>query len=700
MSVAFSKDHCQSLLRKATGNPEARFRDGQWEAIDAVAGHRSQLLMVQRTGWGKSLVYFLATRLLRDSGAGPTLLVSPLLALMRNQIEAAERLGIQAATVNSANHDNWQLVRDALASNSVDLLLISPERLANEDFRSRYLRPIAASIGMFVVDEAHCISDWGHDFRPDYRRIVGLLRALPPTIPVLATTATANDRVIRDITGQLGSRLSVMRGPLRRESLCLQNIHLPGQARRLAWLAEHLPDLPGSGIIYTLTVKDALRVARWLQEQGIDAHAYWGDLDTGQREELEQRLLRNEIKALVATTSLGMGFDKPDLTFVIHFQRPGSVVHYYQQVGRAGRAVEKAYGIMLSGAEDDEINDYFIRTAFPPEEQVRRLLTALAEAEDGLSVPMLESQVNFHRSDIEKVLRILAVESPPPVTKIESRWYATPAQENNLGERVQRVAGIRRSEQETMRKYLHSEECLMAFLCRELDDPAASACGRCANCRGQPLVPEEVSPDLAAKALQFLRRTDQAIEPRSLWPRGALPVYGWHGRISTELRMGEGRALCLWGDDGWGTMVRDGKQVDGRFADELVAAMAEMIRSRWKPEPFPHWVTCVPSLNHPALVPDFALRLANRLGLPFVPCVRKTRPTAEQKLMNNSFHQVKNLDGAFAIDGKTVRPQPVLLVDDMVDSRWTMTVVSALLRSAGSGVVYPMALALNSVREC
>ncbi|HAY22388.1 MAG TPA: ATP-dependent DNA helicase RecG, partial [Desulfobacterales bacterium] len=398
------KQQALALLRRALAQPGVAFRKGQWEAISALVLGRSQLLVVQRTGWGKSLVYFLATRLLRDHGKGPTLLVSPLLALMRNQVEMAERLGVRAATINSANRKEWQEIKTRLLKNKVDILLVSPERLANDEFREQVLMPLAGTVGLFVVDEAHCISDWGHDFRPDYRRITRILQALPPNIPMLATTATANDRVVNDIQSQLGPRLTLLRGPLGRASLRLQNIHLPGQAARMAWLSEHLPSLPGSGIIYTLTIRDAQRLATWLQSEGIQAFAYWGGLDNDSRVDLEQRLLDNRIKALVATSALGMGFDKPDLGFVIHFQRPGSVIHYYQQVGRAGRALDEAYGIMLSGAEDEEITNYFIRTAFPPEGHTREVLAALNRAEDGLSLSKLEGDLNLRRGQIEKVL--------------------------------------------------------------------------------------------------------------------------------------------------------------------------------------------------------------------------------------------------------------------------------------------------------
>lgn len=683
------------LLRLALDDPSAGFRDQQWEAIERLVERRARLLVVQRTGWGKSIVYFVTTRLLRDRGSGPTLLVSPLLSLMRNQLLAAERLGVRAATINSSNASEWNNIRARLEADEVDILLISPERLANDDFRDNVLMPVAGRIAFFVVDEAHCISDWGHDFRPDYRRMVRVLQALPPTIPVLATTATANDRVVDDVTAHLGADLTLLRGPLTRASLRLQNIDLPHQAARLAWLAERVPHLSGSGVIYTLTIRDAQRVAEWLQTRGIDAAPYWGALDGDARESLERRLLANEIKALVATSALGMGFDKPDLGFVIHFQRPGSVVHYYQQVGRAGRALDEAYGVLLGGAEDQEIADYFVKMAFPPEEHVKDILTALAEAEDGLSIPMLEQRVNLSRGQIDKALKSLAVQTPAPVARENGRWYRSAVVYEPDLEMVRRLTRLRQQEQMRMRDYMRSRECLMVFLARELDDPSPVPCGRCAPCCGHPLLPVTPSPALITQAAQFLGHNEQIVEPRAHWPDGALEEQVRHGTIAVALRPQPGRALSVWGDDGWGSLVRRGKWETGRFDNALVDAAAGLVRERWIPDPWPAWVTCVPSQTHPDLIPDFARRLAAALALPFVPCLRKTRTTEPQKRMQNSFRQARNLDGAFAVETWSGIDGPVLLVDDMVDSRWTFTVVAALLREAGSGPVYPLALALS-----
>ena len=697
MNAASLRDRGLQLLRTALDDASADFREGQWESIEALVERRARLLLVQRTGWGKSAVYFLSTRMLRDRGAGPTLLVSPLLALMRNQIDAAVRLGVRAATVNSTNSDDWKAIEQRLRTDDIDVLVVSPERFGNETFLTQMLMPQAARVGLFVVDEAHCISDWGHDFRPDYRRIVRILERLPGNVPVCATTATANDRVVADVVSQLGSHLEVQRGPLRRESLHLQTVALPDDASKLAWLAHYLPSLKKkggkSGIVYALTIRWTERIADWLRSRGMKAEAYHSQLDD--REEREGLLLRNEIDALIATTALGMGYDKPDLGFVVHFHQPASVVHYYQQVGRAGRCISDAYGVMLSGSDDRAINDYFIEQAFPTEEEVTAILGVVEQSAQGLTMAQLEAAVNLSRTQIERVLKTLAVETPPPLAKLETRWVATlqrydPRRRHEL---IERLTRIRQAEQKHMDAYGQHNGCLMEFLARALDDPTASPCGCCAYCKGQPEALRRVPENLIREAVVFLRRCDLPIEPRAQWPSDALPNYGWRGRIAVERRAEPGRALCILNDSGWGSMVRHGKK-EGRFAEELVEALTDLIQ-RHRPHPAPEWLTCIPSLLHPDLVPDLANRVATRLGLPFVPAVRKVRAVRPQKDMENSWQRVHNLDGAFQVERRQGMAGPVLLLDDIVDSGWTLTIASALLRQEGSGPVSPFVLAAS-----
>ncbi len=725
------REKALTYLRTALGRPDADFREGQWESIQSILARR-RLLVVERTGWGKSMVYFLATRLLRDEGAGVSLLISPLLSLMRNQLEAAARIGVRAASINCTNPEDWDRIEQELRNNQIDILLVSPERLANEAFRQGVLAHIAERVGLFVVDEAHCISDWGHDFRPDYRRIVRILQALPGNIPVLATTATANDRVVADVITQLGTGIQLVRGPLVRESLKLQNITMASPAARMAWLAKTIPSIAGSGVVYVLTKADADRITQWLRENGIDARPYYSGVLPGPDDRellatalpklglditaysklkekdqsnyfrivLENALIANHVRVLVATVALGMGFDKPDLAFVIHFQRPASVVHYYQQVGRAGRAVDEALGVLLHGEEDDHIADYFIRNAFPPQSHVDAILKELAKAEDGLSAPALEARLNLRHGQIESALKYLSVESPAPVVNIDSRLRLTAAAKSYSVNReyVEAITVIRRREQAQMQAYMEHKGCLMEFLSRALDDPHAGRCGKCAQCIGAPLLNPDYDHGLANRAAIFLKRSHQTLDPRKLWPSGgALPTYGFTGRIGDALRAQEGRALSLWRDAGWGRMVAVGKYDHGRFDDELVGACVEMIRE-WQPTPAPEWVACIPSLNRPELVPNFAQRLAAALGLPFHPCIQKAKANPPQKEMQNSFQQARNLDGVFVVAPRSVPNGPCFLIDDMTDSGWTFTVATTVLRQAGCSAVFPLALALNSPR--
>jgi ATP-dependent DNA helicase RecQ len=729
-----------ALLQQMLG-PAADFRDGQWEAIDLAANRRERLLVVQRTGWGKSVVYFLSAKILRDAGAGPALLISPLLSLMRNQILAAEKLHIRAVTIHSQNVDEWKQVEAALAANEVDLLMVSPERLANADFFNRLLPLIRRSVGMFVVDEAHCISDWGHDFRPDYRRILRILRLLPAAVPVICTTATANNRVVHDIESQI-ENLHIRRGPLVRPSLKLYNIKLDDQADRLAWLAHFLPQLPGSGIIYTLTVQDSRRVAEFLTSRGIAARAYNADMEAGERIQAENCLLDNQLKALVATVALGMGFDKPDLGFVIHFQRPGSVVAYYQQVGRAGRAVDSAYGILLNGREDDEIQDYFINSAFPPLEVMEAVLHALKKA-DSLTIAQMGNELNFSRGAMEKALRLLEVDGA--VQHEDGVYHRTINRWNADSARFEQVTRHRRAELEEIKRYVEHAGCLMEFLSRALDDPAAAPCGKCMNCTGQTqrrAVPEELK--IAATA--FLRSDALILEPKKYWPQPVLEDlekalteavdHFENGRpkstIPKHLKAEQGRALCMYGDAGWGQEVARGKYQTGRFSDALVDATVALVRNKWKPEPAPEWVASIPSQRYAAITRDFAQRLAEKLGLPYAAVLRKNGGKRPQKEMQNSAMQLRNILKAFEVidakelaganaeagragfgnlfqrlaremtsrfgSGPSLPPAPVLLVDDVVDSGWTLTLAAVLLRSHGSGPVYPFALAKASPR--
>nr|MDT0662491.1 DEAD/DEAH box helicase [Micromonospora sp. DSM 115978] len=752
------RDRAEAVLRRLAGE-QAKLRDDQWAAIEALVVDRRRVLCVQRTGWGKSAVYFVATALLRgrDSAAadgaaaggaaaggrpGPTVIVSPLLALMRNQVAAASRAGIRARTINSANLDEWEQIAGEIHAGAVDVLLISPERLNNPDFRDSVLPKLAATTGLLVVDEAHCVSDWGHDFRPDYRRLRTFLAGLPERTPVLATTATANSRVTADVAEQLstpapatsgdpgggggggaaagggaafgggaasaggeaGSAL-VLRGSLDRESLRLAVLTLDNPAHRLGWLADHLEELPGSGIVYTLTVAAAGETAEFLRGRGYQVAPYTGQVDDADRRAAEQDLLDNKVKALVATSALGMGFDKPDLGFVVHLGAPPSPIAYYQQVGRAGRAVRHAEVLLLPGAEDQAIWRYFASLAFPPEDQVRTVLAAL-DTDRPISTAALEPVVDLRRARLEMMLKVLDVDGA--VRRVRGGWLATGQPWHYDGARLRRVAAARDAEQQSMREYATASGCRMEFLRRCLDDAAAVPCGRCDRC-APPRFSADVSAPALASAHAFLGRPGVEIPVKKLWPTGLEAVgVPLRGKLGADEQALPGRAVGRLSDLGWGGRLRDlvGPDAgDGSLPADVAGAVIEVLKA-WAhgDDPWPArpvGVVAVGSNRRPGLVRGLAERIAEVGRLPLLGEVpaRAAGPDGAGP-RGNSAQRVRALHGAFQVppelaDALAAVTGPVLLVDDVVDSGWTVTMVSRLLRQTGVPAVLPLALAVT-----
>ncbi|MFD4190923.1 RecQ family ATP-dependent DNA helicase [Amycolatopsis thermoflava] len=698
MDLHLLRERAETLLRALAGDG-ATLRDDQWTAIEALVAHHRRALVVQRTGWGKSAVYFLATALLRERGAGPTVIISPLLALMRNQIAAAGRAGIHAATMNSANQQEWDDVQARIAAGEIDVLLVSPERLNNPDFRDTVLPKLTTTAGLLVVDEAHCISDWGHDFRPDYRRLRTLLAGLPEDVPVLATTATANDRVVTDVAEQLGlgqgGDTLVLRGPLDRESLHLSVAKLPTPQARLAWLADRLGELPGSGIIYTLTVAAAHDIAEMLRERGFPVTAYTGKTEPADREAAEDDLLANRVKALVATSALGMGFDKPDLGFVVHVGAPSSPIAYYQQVGRAGRGVRRAEVILLPGAEDAEIWRYFSSLAFPDEQRVNQVLNALAYADRPLSTVALEPMVELSRSRLEMVLKVLDVDGA--VRRVKGGWEATGQDWHYERERYERVAEARRAEQQAMLEYQATTSCRMEFLRRQLDDPFAEPCGRCDNCTGEHR-DVTVSAEAVEKTDERLRRPGVEVSPRRQWPTGMASLdVPLSGRIGKGELAEPGRTLGRLTDVGWGGPLRElvgERAADGEVPDRIFQACVQVLAS-WRWDQRPAAVVAMPSATRPRLVHDLATRLAQIGRLRFLGALesrggRPRRANSAQRVAD--LWQTLAVPGALAAELSGVEG-PVLLVDDLVDTGWSMTLAARLLRQGGAPAVLPFALA-------
>ena len=689
------RQQAENWLRQSLG-PQAQFRDGQWDAIEALVDKRQRLLVVQRTGWGKSLVYFLATRLLRAQGAGVTILISPLLSLMRNQIASAAQYGLVAETVNSDNYEGHAEIEKRLLAGEIDLLLISPERLANDRFQAQVWTRLRQQVGLLVVDEAHCISDWGHAFRPNYRRIMGLLDDIPAQTPVIGTTATANDRVTADVAEILGAGMNIQRGSLTRESLSLYVYPEPMDvATRLTLLSHLLRSIPGSGIIYCTTTRDCRLVSDWLQAEGHNVKPYYADVESDQSEDraaLEQQLMDNRVKALVSSVALGMGFDKSDLHFVIHFQLPGNIISYYQQIGRAGRGIDKAYIILMHGPGDEEIQRYFIDTAFPTPRQVSEVIDALRDQPK--SRMDLQRDVNARLSVLEKILTHLEVEGI--IEKSDSAYVLLKPNASLDYARWQAVTQTRYAELRHMQAYVRERGCLMHFIAAALDDhDAVERCGRCRNCTGST---SKFQPDAAAiaRAQQYLRQGKALLfEPRRRWPSG-LPGFA----KTNDIRVNQpGLALCSFYDDGFGALVRaarnSGGDYDPTLIDAAARALADHIRGLDKP---PQVVVPVPSLRRPGVVEAIAEQLAKALKLPLKPVLRHETQHPPQSDMRNSFQQAANVLNRFVVTAP-LKGESVLLVDDVADSKWTLTVLGDQLQRRGAGAIHPFALAVTNTGD-
>ncbi|MFT7646218.1 MAG: ATP-dependent DNA helicase RecQ [Candidatus Poriferisodalaceae bacterium] len=685
---------------RALAGPDAVPRPEQLAAVSAVVAERRRTLLVARTGFGKSAVYFSATRMLRDRGWGPTLVVSPLLALMRDQVAAAEKLGLRAETINSSNVDAWDDIEAAIEADTIDLLLIAPERFANAGFRERVFHSLLQRPFALVCDEAHCISDWGHDFRPDYLRLRRLLDELPAWTPVLATTATANQRVTDDVASQLGNDTKVLRTSLDRESLHLSLVELDTDAQRWAWICERLSQLDGSGIIYTLTVDQAEQLASWLLSQGHAVAAYSGSTDTDTRIILEEKLRANELKALVATSALGMGFDKSDMAFCIHLGMPPTPVAYYQQIGRAGRGIPRAEVIAIPRPGDDQaVWRWFEQVSLPPKDICDDLLKRLSP-ERTTSLGRLETTVNLGRTRLQTLLSILEVHGA--IAKGSGGWRIVDPSWDYGVLQADRLKEMRREESDQMRAFARLETCRLKFLRERLDDPDAADCGRCDVCLGTPAA-THVDPSLVESAQLRLRGGDIAIDPRRQWPSGLDEP---KGRIAAAAQNQLGRALCRSNDGGWAPIV-ERLLAGGRATDEpdpelihrIVQGVVGVLR-RWEWEERPTWICPMPSRRNEAVINAIAAALGEIGKLPVHHALVRAGDGGWQSEQSNSAHQVSNVWGRIGVDASALPPSPVgdgpvLVLDDTCSSRWTLTVVGHLLRSAGTGPILPIVLRLD-----
>lgn len=676
-------ENLEFYLKKLLGDDNAQFKEDQKEAIEHVLANE-KVLVVEKTGWGKSMVYFISCKIKRELGYGPTIIISPLLSLIRNQINSAKKLGLKARSIDSTNIEDWDTINQEIADDDCDILFISPERLANENFRINTLSLINKGIGALVIDEAHCISDWGHDFRPDYKRIKNIIKMLPKSTPVLATTATANKRVVDDICSQIGQDIKVLRGSLMRKSLILRNFNMKSEEEKLAHLAAIINEFDGCGIVYCSTTSKCVSVAKWLNEVDIRAEFYYASgMKNDDKIRIEKLLMENKIKVVVATNALGMGFDKPDIRFIVHYEKPGSLIEYYQQIGRAGRDGTVANAVLLNYQLDDKIQLLFINNAFPSKEDFEKVYKVIDDSSTGVKKIEILEKENLSSTPLNSILKILEVDGA--IIKEGNLYIRTPKHWEFNEEQAASIIENKKKEFEKLNEYAQSKECLMNFIQEQLDDDIIDTCGRCCNCNGIS-ADINVSDKMLELADKFLNSKRIIIKHRVKWSQGK--------NIKKEFLTQDGISMSIYKQGISGNKVYEDRYNNKKISEELIIKAAECIK---KYENFEEikWITCVPSIKNPRIVADFAEGLASKLGLPFKEIIYKKNDTIEQKFMKNSYQQEKNIIDSFDISEIDFEyfNEPVLLVDDIVNSRWTFTVCGFKLLINGSGKVIPFALA-------
>lgn len=681
-------EQAQKIINELFGEGAA-FREGQYEAIEATMT-RPRTLVVQRTGWGKSLVYFACTKLLRQGGEGITIVISPLLVLMQNQLEAAKALGLRCEVLNKTSIERHAEILKKIKRQELDIVLITPETLFKDEILSEIKN---AKIGLFVIDEAHCISDWGHDFRVEYSRLREVISQLDPEIHILATTATANNRVIEDLTAQLGDDVYVSRGPLTRQTLSIQVLNMPSRAQRYGWILENIGKLEGSGIIYCLTKRDCQSLADFLTRNGVSVMPYYSEKGLEERNaEAERAFKNNEIKALVATIKLGMGYDKGDISFVIHYQMPSSIVSYYQQIGRAGRSIDNANVFLMYGKEDMTIVNYFIDVIFPSREDAYGIFDLICQS-NGIKIRAIEASLNITKRRIERTVEFL--ESQGVIEVRSGKYFATGKELFYDGERYEKILALRRLEARQMYDLSTQDGCLSRYIVNAIDDFSATDCGRCTSCTGRLILPDTVSAEYEQRGADYINHLIHTIAPRKMWPSlEELPA------SKIEYVNECGICLCQYGEVGYGALVKRAIECGERISDEVVARAVELLLPLIAENNI-KYLTVVPSSRQSQLL-DAAERICAACSITLVELLEK-KPSPTQSQMENGAHKCANALGAYSVRDdicrKTDTSQGIILLDDTVSSRWTMTVCGYRLMQNGVPRVFPVALADTSESE-
>ena len=649
------------------------FHRGQHTIIEQLVQGR-RILAIQQTGWGKSLCYQMASLYYPYL----TIVFSPLKALMRDQCQRCNDVyDIPSAIVSSdfSEAENDATLRQAVEG-EIKVLYIAPERLSNIVWQN-YISQMR--ISMIVIDEAHCISTWGHDFRPDYRRIVRLLDAIPKSTAVLALTATANKRVEVDILQQMGVGVQVLRGSMLRSNLHLHVIHVKGDQEKLSYLAEILPYTLGTGIIYTATRPDTEIVAAFLQCQGLAAEYYHAGRDNDVRQEIEQKLMANHYKVVCSTNALGMGIDKRDIRFIIHYHIPGSPIQYYQEIGRAGRDGQVAQCVLLYDPEDLRIQEHFINQAKPASMQYATILSHLEANAGGLGQNEIMRITGFSQTATRIILKDLQDQGFIE-RDAKKRYFAAtdrPGQIDFSGYDIIRQQKLR--ELSDIQRYALHQGCYMTYLTTYLGDSLGSACGACGQCQPTNFFTMQVSESVQEATQRFLED-------------GYLPRIEKRGTTKTPAHEA-GWALSSHGTSRIGRLVRACKYENaGPFPLSLVARAVDVLRTRY-PIAEINGVIGIPPTRSGTLVEDFARQVAAGVNREYLPVLVKVRETLEQKYLKNRLQKEDNVKGAFAVQSpELVAGRTILLIDDIYNSGRMLQEAGRTLIRAGARVVYPLTI--------
>ena len=714
------------------------FYDEQWHAIERIL-RGERILMIERTGFGKSLCYqFPATVF-----SGVTVIFSPLIALMRDQVGSLCRKGIPAACINSEQpyEENQQAIQCALAG-ELKILYIAPERQENDEWIEA-TRDM--NLSMVVIDEAHTISTWGHDFRPSFRRIINLVQLLPAHLPVLATTATATKRVQNDIETQIGGRLTTIRGSLVRSNFLLQVIRVKSEDEKMIWLAENVNNLPGTGLIYTGTRISTDIYANWLRFVGVECIDYNAGLDGETRKSIEKGLMENKWKCVVSTNALGMGIDKPDIRFVIHTQIPASPVHYYQEIGRAGRDGKPTRIILFYNestknesnvAEDLTLPISFIESARPTPRKYNKVIELLKE--EPLSERELLKKANLKMTQIRVIKADLIdqgiiKEVLYGKTKKYEYQYNAPKLDTSLFEEL-REAKLR--DLRAMEGYINTDIPRMKYLCTFLDSDEMIEYNNCDN-TDLPKIEVKDSEVLREKLEEFrdnyfptLNLASYTIRkggirvcytsPNSINIENTVkdasgevvnrPIVEHKGRINWSIYTGDeqtaikehlgkasklvdGYAASYYGVSNVGEALHRCKYENGGdFPDFLLRKTLSVFYKKFRNVQF-DVVIYVPPTNSGDLVKNFATKFARVIGVPVSHELKKTRNTQEQKIFQNTYGKQDNIAGAFEITEHIVRDKTILLLDDIYDSGSTLKEIGKLLTQKGAKCIVPLVIA-------